>query len=62
MIDRPGIIERAFQIAKGGVIDIGTLRSQLEAEGYANVVSHLASRSLQRQLKQLITDFRPGRG
>jgi hypothetical protein len=58
--DHPGIIERAFQIAKGGGIDIGATRRQLEAEGYANVVSGLAGRSLQRQLLQLISEAGPG--
>jgi hypothetical protein len=55
--DRPSIIERAFQVAKSGkVSDIGQLRKQLAAEGYANAATALTGRSLQQQLSRMITE------
>ena len=59
MNDRPGIIERAFQIAKsGGVVNLQDVRTQLAREGYSNVSAALTGRSLGQQIARMITDAR----
>ncbi len=55
----PGVIERAFQVAKSGdVSSIETLQAQLLAEGYANVALALTGRSLRQQLTRMIMEAR----
>ena len=55
----PGIIERAFQIAKSGnVADLGELRAQLAGEGYVNAATTLAGRSLSQQLVRMVGEAR----
>lgn len=57
MNDRPGIIERAFQIAKSAkVSNIKELRLQLAAEGYPNVTTALTGRSLVQQISRMIVE------
>ena len=55
--DRPGIIERAFQVAKSGkVSNIKDLRTQLAEEGYSNVTGVLTGRSLRQQISRMIVE------
>jgi hypothetical protein len=55
--DRPGVIERAFQIAKSGKVgNIKELRLQLAGEGYSNVMSALTGRSLVQQISRMIVE------
>ncbi len=59
--ERPGIVERAFQIAKSGAVtDLPGLRQILTAEGYANSAQFLSGRSIANQLTRMITEARPG--
>jgi hypothetical protein len=61
MTDRPGIIERAFQVAKSGKVgNIKELRLQLAEEGYSNVTSALTGRSLAQQISRMILDTKAG--
>ena len=49
-------IERAFQLARGGACrSIADIRSQLSAEGYDGVHSHLDGMSIKRQLNDALT-------
>ena len=51
------IIERAFEIARGGKArTITDIRLQLSREGFDHVRSHLSSLALQRQLHALLKD------
>ena len=55
--DRPGVIERAFQIAKSGKVgNIKDLRTQLAEEGYSNVTVVLTGRSLRQQISRMIVE------
>ena len=55
--DRPGVIERAFQIAKSGKVgNIKDLRTQLAEEGYSNVTVVLTGRSLGQQISRMIVE------
>jgi hypothetical protein len=55
----PGVIERAFQIAKSGeVVSIEALQAQLLKEGYANVALALTGRALRQQLTRMIAEAR----
>ena len=55
--DRPGVIERAFQIAKSGKVgNIKDVRTQLAGEGYSNVNMALTSRSLAQQISRMIIE------
>lgn len=59
MPERPGVVERAFEIAKSGkAANIAELRKQLTAEGYSNNAQFLAGRSLSNQLTRMITEAR----
>ena len=59
--ERPGVVQRAFQIAKGGeVADIAALNAQLAAEGYADSTQILAGRSIRQQLTRMILEARAG--
>jgi hypothetical protein len=66
VVQRAGIVERAFEIARSGdVASITVLRGILVKEGYSNVAQVLAGRSLKLQLARMITEARmtkPGRG
>ena len=57
MNDRPGIIERAFQVAKSGKVgNIKDVRMQLAGEGYSNVNMALTGRSLTQQISRMIIE------
>jgi hypothetical protein len=62
MEERPGVIERAFQIAKSGdVASMAELRKKLSAEGYTNNASVLTGRSIVSQLSRMISEARMAR-
>jgi hypothetical protein len=53
--ERPGVVQRAFQIAKSGTAkDIAALNAQLAAEGYENSTQALAGRSILQKLTRMI--------
>jgi hypothetical protein len=57
--ERPGVVERAFQVAKSGeVASIAELSARLEAEGYPNNAHFLTARSIAYQLSRMITESR----
>ena len=57
--ERPGVVQRAFQIAKGGAVaDVAVLIAQLVAEGYENSTQALAGRSIRQQLTRMIVEAR----
>ena len=57
MNDRPGVIERAFQVAKSGKVgSIKDVRTQLAGEGYSNVNMALTGRSLAQQISRMIIE------
>ena len=59
MEDRPGVVGRAFEIARSGVVaSTSELCEQLIAEGYADNVQSLAGRSISAQLVRMITEAR----
>ena len=59
MEDRPGVVERAFEIARSGVVaNTSELREQLAAEGYAETIQSLAGRSISTRLSRMITEAR----
>ena len=59
MEDRPGVVERAFQIARSGAVaNTSELRKQLAAEGYADTIPSLAGRSISTQLTRMINEAR----
>lgn len=56
---RPGVIERAFELARSGdCASIEEIRSQLKRESHASVDSHLGSPLLGRQLRKLCAEHR----
>jgi hypothetical protein len=56
-----GTVERAFELAASGrCATMAELRRQLQRENFASVNEHLASRSLRRQLDELILRSRAG--
>ena len=57
MNDRPGVVERAFQVAQSGKVgNIKDVQTQLAEEGYSNVTVVLAGRSLRQQISRMIID------
>jgi hypothetical protein len=59
MEDRPGIVGRAFEIARSGTVaSTSELCEQLTAEGYADTIPSLAGRSISTQLSRMITEAR----
>ena len=55
--DRPGVVERAFQVAQSGKVgNIKDVQAQLAEEGYSNVTVVLAGRSLRQQISRMIID------
>ena len=59
MDERPGVVQRAFQIAKGGKVEsTAALQAQLAAEGYLNSEEVLAGRSITLQLARMIIERR----
>jgi hypothetical protein len=59
MEDRPGVVGRAFEIARSGVVaSKSELCEQLIAEGYADTIRALAGRSISTQLSRMITEAR----
>ena len=60
--ERPGVVQRAFQIAKSGAVpDIAALLAQLAAEGYPDSAQTLAGRSVSQQLARMINEARARR-
>jgi hypothetical protein len=58
-MDRPTIIERAFELAQSGTCQsLDELRSQLKRERYESVDSHMAGPTLGRQLRKLFQERR----
>jgi hypothetical protein len=59
MEDRPGVVGRAFEIARSGIVaSTSELCDQLTAEGYADTIQSLAGRSISTQLSRMITEAR----
>ena len=59
MNDRPGVVERAFQIARsGGAANITALKRQLREEGYLAVQSYLGGAAIDRDLRRACQDAR----
>jgi hypothetical protein len=57
--ERPGAIERAFQVARSGTVtSLADLQAQLAAEGYDNAAQLLSGRSLTLQLSRMIAEAR----
>jgi hypothetical protein len=55
------IIERAYQLARSGsYATVGEVKSQLKAEGYANVDGHFAGAALYSALRKLCAASRMG--
>jgi hypothetical protein len=53
MFGAPGVIERAFELAKR-LANIEQIRSQLMKEGYSNVDGHLMGRKIRSDLVRII--------
>jgi hypothetical protein len=59
MDERPGVVQRAFQIARGGKVESTVaLQAQLAAEGYLNGEKILAGRTITLQLTRMIFERR----
>ncbi len=59
ILERMGVVQRAFQIAKSGTVtDTSSLHAQLAVEGYLNNPQILAGRSVSRQLARMIVEAR----
>lgn len=59
MEERPGVVERAFQVAESGAVaDFAELNAQLTAEGYDSA-SFLVGRSIVAQITRMIARARP---
>jgi hypothetical protein len=60
--ERPGVVQRAFEIAKSGeVAEIAALNAKLAAEGYVGSIQTLAGRSILQQLTRMILEAGGGR-
>lgn len=58
-MERPGVVQRAFEIAKSGqVASVAALHAQLTQEGYENTAQALAGRSVSNQLARMIVEAR----
>lgn len=56
-MSRVPLLERAFELAKGGqVTSLDDIQRKLSEEGYGNASSHLSGPSLRKQLKALIVE------
>jgi hypothetical protein len=54
-----GIVERAYQLASSGeYATVSEIRVRLAREGYSNVVSHLAGRTIGLALRKLCAESR----
>jgi hypothetical protein len=53
MSGTPGIIERAFQLAKESM-NVEEIRTRLRKEGYSNVDAHLMGRKIRSDLVRVI--------
>jgi hypothetical protein len=53
VIGEPGIIERAFQLARQ-LASVEEIRSRLRKEGYAQVDAHLMGRKIRGDLVKII--------
>ena len=61
MEDRPGVVGRAFEIARSGAVaTTSELCEQLVAEGYADTIRALAGRSNATRLSRMIKEARLG--
>jgi hypothetical protein len=59
MDDKPGIIQRAFELAKNGeCLSVEDIRSQLVREQYDQIAGHLGGSTITRQLRQLLAEKR----
>jgi len=59
MEERPGVVQRAFEIAKSGkVATVAALHAELAQEGYVNAKQALAGRSVSNQLARMIVEAR----
>jgi len=59
ILERMGVVQRAFQIAKSGTVtDTSSLHAQLTVEGYLNNSQILAGRSVSQQLARMIVEAR----
>lgn len=57
--ERPGVVQRAFEIARSGkVANIAALLTQLAAEEYVNGPQILAGRAVSHQLARIILEAR----
>ena len=57
--DRPGTVERAFQLASSGKFaGVSEVRKQLSVEGYPDANAQLAAISLRRQITSLCFESR----
>ena len=55
MKHRPGVVERAFQLSKSGIVTgLDELHRRLTAESHSDNVQCLAGRSILKQLKLLM--------
>lgn len=55
----PGIVERAYQIARSGrAVDLDDIKTALKHEGYFNVSSELTAPVLVKALRDLCTAAR----
>jgi hypothetical protein len=60
--ERPGVVQRAFEIAKSGkVATVAALHDALAQEGYVNAGQSLAGRSVSNQLARMIAEARIAR-
>ena len=58
-MNRPSIIERAFQLAKSGqCADLKDIRARLKKEGYESVVAYIQGAALRNQLRGMIAAAR----
>jgi hypothetical protein len=59
MEDRPGVVKRAFQIAKSGTVaNLSELHDILTMEGYVDNAQSLAGRLVASQLARMIVASR----
>jgi hypothetical protein len=62
MKERPGVVQRALEIAKSGKVgSLVALQAQLTREVYLNNAQFLAGRSIRNQLAWMITEGRIGK-
>jgi hypothetical protein len=61
--DRPGIIERAYELARSGRYPtVSMVKKQIRAEGYPSVESYLQGATIHAALRDLCRAARPQGG